>query len=84
MESLRKEEIIQAVLIADTYNENFQPFGAEGSPVSMAIKISAKRKLFTRISQSAVYVAACEYSDDRLCIRSAEQEQSRRGFPVLQ
>lgn len=37
MGNLRKDETIQAVLIADTYNENFQPFGAEGSPVSIAI-----------------------------------------------
>lgn len=34
MDNLRKEDTIQAVLIADTYNENFQPFSADGSPVS--------------------------------------------------
>lgn len=34
METLRKEDAIQAVLIADSYNDNFQPMKSEGSSVS--------------------------------------------------
>lgn len=35
METLRKEEVVQAVLIADNYNNNFQPISTAGNAVSM-------------------------------------------------
>lgn len=34
MESIRKDETVQAVLIADTYDKNFQPFVNSENTVS--------------------------------------------------
>lgn len=34
MDNLRKEEVIQAVLIADSYNDNFQPIIKDGNTVN--------------------------------------------------
>lgn len=73
MENIRKEETIQAVLIADNYNDNFQPFSAEGSPVSIPLNINL-RKIVMRISPFSVHVAAREYANDRLCAGSTEQK----------
>lgn len=74
MDNLRKEDTVQAVLIADTYNDNFQPFSAESSPVSILSHIN-KRKVVMRISSFSVHVATREYADDRLCAGSTEQKQ---------
>lgn len=34
MDSLRKEEVVQAVLIADNFTNNFQPISKDGNVVS--------------------------------------------------
>lgn len=56
MGNLRKEETVQAVLVADTYNENFQPFSAEGTPVGI-IPYIVLLSLLMQISSFSVYVA---------------------------
>lgn len=46
MNTIQKEDFVQAVLIADAYDETLQPFVKEGSTVRIKYKISTLCHVF--------------------------------------
>lgn len=85
MSSAKKKETVQAVLIADTYNENFEPLN-DGSPVSVKIiklhpgfsnLIMMKYFLifFSYITYMFTgFIAPCKCPNDRLCAGSTQSK----------
>lgn len=57
MNTLQKEDFIQAVLIADAYDKTLQPFVKEGSTV----RIKSKR------NNNIIYVFSWLHADDAMC-----------------
>lgn len=61
MDQLQKEEVVQAVLIADNFNDNFLPITQNTSPVSVY-----QLKLFPSLynSFSTEFIATCQYTNN--------------------
>lgn len=88
MDNLRKEEVIQAVLIADSYNDNFQPIIKDGNTVNWTEQMDTNWIVVGKLSFNDMIIfaesfAAGQYADDRLCLGGAEQIQSCRSVSVL-
>lgn len=91
MNTLQKEDVVQAVLIADTYERTLQPFVKLGSTVGIESCLHAGDAMCHRIKAiesneffniSIEFIAAGEYTYDRLCTWSIESVKSWRSLYI--
>lgn len=76
MAKIEKKEILQAVVMADNFNDHFKPFTSFNSPVSLKeISEFILNKTLTTICLDYLFTgtsSTCERSTHKLCIRNAQ------------
>lgn len=66
MAKIEKKEILQAVVMADNFNDHFKPFTSFNSPVNTQIIDEFFSPTFTNLFSFSVAVAARKCSADKL------------------
>jgi chloramphenicol O-acetyltransferase len=70
MASIEKKEILQAVLMADNFNDHFKPFTSFNSPVNIENFQNIVKNVHTSFFFSVAF-ASCQCSAHKLCAGNA-------------